>query len=481
MCGIIGISDSKDAGELLWKGLEQLQHRGQDGAGIATWNGYRFDIRKGRGLADENLHASFAGHMGIGHVRYPTFGKAEDREHVRRNAHPLYVEDPFPIAMAYNGNLVNAPELRRRYSDNPLVRDDRIDTDLKYMLAAFQERVRRADKSDDDTLFDIVGELMDELKGAYSVVLLMKDGGCPKLVAFCDPHKIRPLVYGKSGESWAFASETVALDAINCRDVADVKPGEVVLVGENGMEKAQVRPGKPAHCMFEYVYFARPSSVIEGVSVYRARVELGHSLGSRDAHQIDVVMPVPQSGRGYARGYATARGLPLVDGFDRNTYIPRSFIAPNQRERDNIVGRKFSVIRSEVCGRSIALADDSDVRGTTKRQLVAKLKAAGASAVHNRVGVTIASPCPFGIDMSTSQELMLSRVAKNCSGIEEYEKAVAAHLGADSASWNTPEEIVDAIGVPVCFGCLRRDGSGYPFDVSEIFAHEGDGKRPYEP
>ncbi len=452
-CGVVGIqTKDEDVSTMIFYSLWALQHRGQESSGIAVYNpreGIR--LHKGMGLTstvfDENILLSLKGKTGIGHVRYSTTGDSR-----LENAQPVVVTVlDGKMALAHNGDLVNAEDLRARYQEQGWSFATTTDSEIIIrLLAKYFVETKDVVKS--------IRRVMHELVGSYSLVLLVNG----TLYAIRDPLGIRPLVVGrltKNGGGFVVASETVVLDLLDAEKIKDVEPGEI-LEFKNGEKMVSHREetGKtPAHCMFEWVYFARTDSVIEGRLVYEVRKRLGASLARKSPVEADYVIPVPDSGRAHALGYSEESGIPYAEGLMKNRYVERTFIMPYQKSRDIGVKLKLNPIREVVEGKRIVLVDDSIVRGTTMKRIVKRLRDFGAKEVHVRIGSPpIIAPCYFGIDMKTRDQF----VAYNRT-VEE----VGEVLGADSLAYVSVEELVEAIGLPrehLCLGCVTGE---YPLQI----------------
>ncbi|MHB1283210.1 MAG: amidophosphoribosyltransferase [Metallibacterium scheffleri] len=431
MCGIIGIVGRSDVAPQLYDGLTVLQHRGQDAAGIATLDGARLRLHKHNGLVrdvfrEEHMRM-LRGRAGIGHCRYPTAGSAEAGE-----AQPFYVNSPYGIAFAHNGNLVNTDALRRE-----LFEDDRrhinTDSDSEVLLNVLAHELAAAAplKFSAEALFDAVAQVHRRARGGYACVALIMGQG---LLGFRDPNGIRPLVLGvregSTGNDYALASESVAFDILGFKRLRDVAPGEAVFVGLDGSLHSRVctRGAVHAPCIFEYVYLARPDSMIEDVSVYKARLRMGERLGAkirrlRPDHDIDAVIPIPDTARTAASSLAAVLGVPFREGFVKNRYIGRTFIMPGQGERAKSVRRKLNPIELEFRKKSVLLVDDSIVRGTTSKQIIQMAREVGAHKVYfASAAPPVRYPNVYGIDMPAVHELV-------AHGRSEAE--VEALLGAD--------------------------------------------------
>ncbi len=440
MCGIIGIVGRSDVAAQLYDGLTVLQHRGQDAAGIATLDGARLRLHKDNGLVRDVFgHAHMRlllGSAGIGHCRYPTAGCDNAGE-----AQPFYVNSPYGIAFAHNGNLVNTEALRRE-----LFEDDRrhinTDSDSEVLLnvLAHELAAQAPEKFSAERLFDAVAAVHRRARGGYACLALVVGKG---LLAMRDPNGIRPLVLGEretpQGKEYAFASESVAFDILGFKRVRDVAAGEAVFVALDGTLHSRIctRDAVHAPCIFEYVYLARPDSMIEDVSVYKARLRMGERLGAkirrlRPDHDIDAVIPIPDTARTAASSLAAVLGVPFREGFVKNRYIGRTFIMPGQGERAKSVRRKLNPIELEFRKKNVLLVDDSIVRGTTSRQIIQMAREAGAHKVYfASAAPPVRYPNVYGIDMPAAHELI-------AHGRSEAE--IEALLGAD---WLVYLDLVD--------------------------------------
>ncbi len=440
MCGVIGLLSRREAGTRLVEGLLALQHRGQDSAGVLTSDG-TFHLKKGNGTVahvfnPKNL-GRLAGNHGIGQVRYPTIGPGSVED-----AQPFYVNHPFGIAMVHNGNVTNYADLRREL----MLRDFRqliSFSDVEPILNVFAEELDRTDlgRFAPASVFKAVEGVFRRVQGAYSVVALIHQRG---ILAFRDPCGIRPLVFARARDEFAFASESVALDRLGFHNFTDVKPGEAVFVdSKSKVYRHQVRPGTPRPCIFEFVYFARPDSVIDGIEVYQARLRLGERLAVEVARQgvkPDVVIPVPDTARAAATSLASALGLEQREGLIKNRYIARTFIMHGQDRRALSVRQKLNPVRSQVAGKNVLLVDDSIVRGTTSREIVQMVRGAGTRRVFLAITAPpLRCPCVYGIDMMTRGEF----VAKDRTA-EQVRRAV----GADALIYQTYQGLVEAVAGP---------------------------------
>jgi len=413
MCGIVGIVGTTEVAAALYDGLAMLQHRGQDAAGIATADGSHLRVHKGNGLVRDVFDAKamrlLEGRVGIAHCRYPTAGSEGSDE-----AQPFYVNSPYGIALAHNGNLINTDALRREVFEQDR-RNINTESDSEVLLNVFAHELDTQHALTPESVFRAVEGVNRRAKGGYAVVATVLGLG---LVAFRDPHGIRPLVLGKrstaSGDEYAVASESVALDVLGFERMRDVAPGEAVVVTARGelFTRICAEPQQHAPCIFEYVYFARPDSMIEDISVHKARMRMGVTLGEkiqreRPDHGIDVVIPIPDTSRDSALEIANVLGVKYREGFIKNRYIGRTFIMPGQGERVKSVKRKLNPIPLEFKDRVVLLVDDSIVRGTTSKQIVQMAREAGAKKVYlASAAPPVRYPNIYGIDMPSSDELV---------------------------------------------------------------------------
>ena len=414
MCGIIGIAGASDVAAALYDGLTVLQHRGQDAAGIATMDGNKVRLHKGNGLVkevfDEDAMALLTGRIGIGHCRYPTAGSEGSDE-----AQPFYVNSPYGIALAHNGNLINTDALRRLVFEQDK-RNVNTESDSEVLLNVFAHELQAQGALTPQAAVAAVAGVHRRCTGGYAVVSMVLGLG---LVAFRDPHGIRPLVLGKrqrpdGGTDYAVASESVALDILGFVRERDIQPGEAVVITGNGQLHAEVcaEPQRHAPCIFEYVYFARPDSMIENISVHKARMRMGVTLGQkilrlRPDHGIDTVIPIPDTSRDAALEIANVLGVKYREGFIKNRYVGRTFIMPGQGERVKSVRRKLNPIPLEFKDRVVLLVDDSIVRGTTSQQIVQMARDAGARKVYlASAAPPVRHPNIYGIDMPSVDELV---------------------------------------------------------------------------
>ena len=446
MCGIVGIVGTNEVAGALYDGLTVLQHRGQDAAGIATVDGNKLRMHKGNGLVkdvfDEAAMRLLAGRVGIGHCRYPTAGSEGSDE-----AQPFYVNSPYGIAFVHNGNLINTDALRREVFEQDL-RNVNTDSDSEVLLNVFAHELDLQKSLTPDAVFRAVEGVNRRAKGGYAVVAAVLGLG---LVAFRDPHGIRPLVLGKrataNGDEYAIASESVALDILGFERLRDVKPGECVVVTARGELHVRIcaEPQQHAPCIFEYVYFARPDSMIENISVHKARMRMGVTLGEkilreRPDHDIDVVIPIPDTSRDAALEIASLLGVKYREGFIKNRYIGRTFIMPGQGERAKSVKRKLNAIPLEFRNRVVLLVDDSIVRGTTSQQIVQMARDAGARKVYlASAAPPVRYPNIYGIDMPSVDELVAHG---------RTEKEIEQLLGCDWLIYQDLSDLEAAVAGP---------------------------------
>lgn len=447
-CGVFGMYSHKEnvALNIYW-GLYALQHRGQESCGIAVSNGSDMQIKLGMGLVPDVFQdgvGSLDGHMGIGHVRYSTTGSS-----MSYNIQPLKVYyEGGNLALSHNGNIVNAGQLRRKLMNDGAFFKTTVDSEVVLSLIS---------RSSAEKIEDKVKEAVNQVKGAYSFLILNDD----KLIAVRDPYGFRPLCLGKMDSGWVVASESCALDLVGAEFVRDVKPGEMLIIEDDNAEPRSImfadrQPELPAFCVFEYVYFARTDSVIDGQNIYMARVNMGRQL-ARETKDInaDIVISVPDSGTGAAVGYGLESGIPFLEGLTKNRYVGRTFIQPTQKQRLNAVRLKLNPVVDVVKGKSVVMVDDSIVRGTTSGKIVKLLKEAGAREVHVCISSPpVMEPCYYGIDTSVRKELIASTHT-----IEEIRKKI----GADSLHYISLDGMRKAIGniKPECMCCACFNGN-YP-------------------
>jgi amidophosphoribosyltransferase len=444
MCGIIGIVSHENVNQELYDGLTVLQHRGQDAAGIVTCEGQRLFMRKAIGLVRDVFQARhmlrLRGNMGIGHVRYPTAGCFSSAE-----AQPFYVNSPFGITLAHNGNLTNATELKR-----DLFRADRrhinTDSDSEVLLNVFAHELQVQGKMElnQNDIFEAVAAVHRRCRGAYAVVAMITGIG---IVGFRDPYGIRPAVIGKRetprGDEYMIASESVAIDSLGFELVRDIAPGEAVFIDLEGRLHTKQCADKPlaSPCIFEHVYFARPDSIIDGISVYRARLRMGETLANKilrvfPNHDIDVVIPIPDTSRTSALQLSYKLNVLYREGFIKNRYIGRTFIMPGQKQRKKSVRQKLNAIDLEFKGKNVLLVDDSIVRGTTSQQIIQMAREAGANKVYfASAAPPVRYPNVYGIDMPSVKELV---------GHDRDDEEIAKVIGADWLVYQDLDDLIDA-------------------------------------
>lgn len=449
-CGIFGIftRNQHEIENIIYYGLYALQHRGQESAGMAVSDGERFHHHKGMGLVAEafsqdDLKRLKGGTLGIGHVRYSTTG-ASDIE----NAQPLVMQyRQGTLALAHNGNLINVEELREALTEDGALFQTTLDTEVIANLIARYSK--------DYALGEAVAQAMNDIRGSYAVVMMDKS----RLIGIRDPHGMRPLALGRLHDSYVLASESCAFDAIGADFIRDVKPGEIVMIDRDGLHSYQTPvPLCSSLCVFEFVYFARTDSVIDGISVYLARRRGGRELAKEHPADADLVIGVPDSGITAALGYAEESGIPFGEGLIKNRYVGRTFIQPQQHLRDQGVLVKLNALRHIVKGKRIVMIDDSIVRGTTSQKIVTMLRTAGAREVHMRISSPpVAYSCHFGIDTPYRKQLL-------ASGHTVTE--MAAFIGVDSLGFLSEEGLmrtVEGSGCGFCMGCFN---GCYPMEVA---------------
>jgi amidophosphoribosyltransferase len=461
MCGIIGISSKKNVVSELYAGLFALQHRGQDSAGIITYD-TSFHLKKGIGLVnkvfnDKNL-ARLEGNIGIGQVRYPTIGPGGVED-----AQPFMVNSPFGIAMAHNGNVTNYSELRDKLS-RKYYRQLSSYSDLEVILNIFAEEMTQhpLQQFSPEMVFDTVAKVFSQVKGSYSVVGLIAAKG---LFAFRDQYGIKPLCFGKKEASYIFASESVALDQLEFSIIRDVLPGEAIFIDlKHKIYSKVIAKQIPHPCIFEWIYFARPDSIIDSMEVSEARFRLGERLAMeclKAGIHPDVIVPIPDSGRGAALAMAKVLDVEQREGLIKNYYMGRTFIMPKQSLRTNSVRQKLNPVKSIIRGKKVLLVDDSIVRGTTAKEIVSLIRKAGAKQVYYAVTCPpLRYPCVYGIDMMTRGEF----IARDYS-INEIKKII----GADALIYQNLDDMVDGVrgnrlSQTFCTACFTGD---YPTGIKE--------------
>ncbi|HII53894.1 amidophosphoribosyltransferase [Candidatus Micrarchaeota archaeon CG08_land_8_20_14_0_20_49_17] len=464
-CGVIGISSrSSDVSLSLYNALIALQHRGQESCGITVlssglWvpgletRNSKLETHRGMGLVmrvfSEVDLERMKGNAGIGHVRYSTTGVSD-----ARNAQPFFTDN---IAIAYNGNLTNYKSVKRKLESKGIKFET--DSDTEVILRILDNELvppKEGGKERKAQVFSACKKLMGEIEGAYSVAAVTAQG---ELIALRDPFGFKPFCLGRKGDAHYVCSESAALDAVGAEFARDIKPGGAVYIDPSGkLDSAQVVASKKrAFCMFEFVYFARPDSVIEGRTVEAVRLRLGEKLAEMKKLAVDLVIPVPDSGRSAALGYHMATGIPMKEALIKNRYIHRTFIMPDHDKRKRLVGLKLNVIQSFVNGKKVALVDDSIVRGNTMKRIVELVRNAEAKEVHLLISCPpIIAPCFMGVDFPTSHELIASG-----NTVEQIRK----ELGVDSLTYLSLEKLHEAIGLKgLCDACLTKE---YPIEIAK--------------
>lgn len=469
MCGIVGMVSHSSVNQALYDSLTVLQHRGQDAAGIVTSDHGRLYLRKDNGLVRDVFHTrhmrNLPGNMGIGHVRYPTAGSSGPAQ-----AQPLYVNSPYGIALAHNGNLTNYEQLT-----SEIFRDDlrhlNTDSDSEVLLNVFAHELQARNKMrpSPEDVFGAISKVHHRCRGAYAVIAMIVDYG---IIGFRDKFGIRPLVFGRrkhrKGWEYMIASESVALDSQGFTLVRDVAPGEAIYIDVDGNVHSHqcAEDAKLTPCIFEHVYFARPDSRIDGVSVYSSRIRMGEKLAKkilreRPDHGIDVVIPIPDTSRTAAVELANALGVKFREGFVKNRYIGRTFIMPGQSQRKKSVKQKLNAIAQEFQDKTVLLVDDSIVRGTTCKQIIEMAREAGARKVFfSSASPPVRHPNVYGIDMPAVSELIA-----HGKTVEEVQKLI----GADWLIFQDLDDLIDACSdgiLPMDFECSVFDGRYITNDVS---------------
>ncbi|MDB4896694.1 MAG: phosphoribosylpyrophosphate amidotransferase [Firmicutes bacterium] len=460
-CGVFGIYGHPEAAGITHHGLIALQHRGQESAGIVASDGEALTMHKGMGLVNDVFDQpatldKLKGHIAIGHVRYSTTGSSN-----LANAQPILVNSrKGSLALAHNGNLVDADPIRDRLEDEGAIFSTSVDTEV---LAHLIVRARK------ESLEESVIHAINQVHGGYALLILSED----KLIAVRDPHGIRPLQLGRLGDCWVVASESCAFDTVGAEFVREVAPGELLSISKGGVirSKTAVKAAEARPCMFEFIYFARPDSQLEGVNMHAVRKEMGRELAREAPAEADIVIGVPDSSISAATGYAEESGIPYEVGLIKNRYIARTFILPSQLKREAALKLKLNPLRKVIEGKRVVLVDDSIVRGTTSRHLVALLREAGAREVHMRISSPpYRNACHYGIDTTRVKDL----VAKG----REVD-AIRDEIGADSLNYLSVDGMIKAVGARTdgghsfCLACFTAD---YPVPVLENvdkFAFEG--------
>lgn len=473
MCGLVGVVTNDDVGVCIYDTLTVLQHRGQDAAGIMTCDGGKLNLRKDNGLVKDVFSTRhmrrLTGQMGIGHVRYPTAGGSSPAL-----AQPFYVNSPYGISLAHNGNLTNSNELSRELYKEDL-RHMNTDSDSEVLLNVFAHELRLVGKiaPEPEDIFAAVSGVNSRCRGGYVAVVMITGFG---IVGFRDPNGIRPLVIGSritdSGKEHMIASESVALDSQGFTVERDVAPGEAVFIDVNNKLHTKIcaQPAVHSPCIFEHVYFARPDSLMDSISVYKARLRMGEKLGDklqrlRPDHDIDVVIPIPDTSRTSALELANRLGLKYREGFVKNRYIGRTFIMPGQKQRKKSVKQKLNAIDLEFRGKTVLLVDDSIVRGTTCKQIIQMARDAGAKKVYfASAAPAIRFPNVYGIDMPSASELIAA--GKTDEEVQEL-------IGADWLIYQDLSDLIAAAseGNPDIerFECSVFDGDYVTADVDEVY------------
>lgn len=445
-CGIFGIYNHPQAAKLTYLGLYALQHRGQESAGIVTSDGFNVSVHRGLGLVDavfnEDILASLHGHLAIGHNRYSTTGSTS-----LSNIQPLLISFfGEGIAISHNGNLINALQLRERLESSGSIFQSTMDTEIiVHLFTKFSKSLGKT---------RALVEALRKVRGAYSLLILFND----RLIGARDPFGFRPLVLGLINSSYLLASETCAFDLVGAKYVREIKPGEMVIIDQKGVNSYTIKqPKKLAQCIFEHIYFARPDSIVFGESVHKIREKMGRVLAREHPAKADLVVPVPDSGISAALGYAKESGIPYTMGLTRNHYIGRTFIQPLQLVRDMEVRIKLNPIREVLNGKRVVLVDDSIVRGTTSKKIIGLLREGGAKEIHFRISSPpIRFPCFFGIDTPVQKELIASTHT-----VEQIRRKV----GADSLGYLSLKGLLSCVknSKDYCTACFT---GRYPLKVT---------------
>ncbi len=441
MCGVLGIFSTEPVIGPMYTGLLTLQHRGQDSAGILTYDGH-YHIKKGNGLVrdifEERHFNRLKGSIGLGHTRYPTVGEGSGED-----AQPFWINYPYGIAAAHNGNVVNFFELKKELFEksHKIINSN---CDLEVILNIFAEALEKTSRQEftPESVFNAIHQVYKRVKGAYSVVIHIADKG---MVGFRDPYGVRPLLFGSNRKqmlpAYAFASESVTLDLLGFSEIRDVPPGSAIFIDQNRAvheKKLQSAPFKP--CIFEYVYFARPDSYLNKINVYQARVDLGRKLArgiQKSGMPIDVVVPVPDSSRPAAIEIARLLKLKYREGLVKNRYIGRTFIMPGDQIRQKTIRQKLNPIADVFQGKNVLIVDDSIVRGNTSRSIIQMVRQAGAKSVYFvSYSAPLTNPCVYGIDMQTKSEFI-------ANGVQADE--VAARIGADRVLFQDNHDMEQAV------------------------------------
>ena len=443
-CGVFGVfTPGEEAARFAYFGLFALQHRGQESAGIATSDGNAITVYKDLGLVaqvfDEGKLASLTGHIAIGHTRYSTTGSS-----IWENSQPTYRDlGDASIALSHNGNLINTSQLSEKYGRQAAT------TDSELMTQAIADTVAAT-----GDLADAVAATAPDFDGAFTLAVMDRN----TMIGIRDPRGFRPLCLGRLGDGWVIASETAALDIVGAKFVREIAPGEMVVIDETGVtSRFPFADADPRMCVFEFVYFARPDSHLYGEEIHIARQRMGNHLADQDPVDADIVVPVPESGIPGAQGYAARTGVPYMDGLVKNRYVGRTFINPSQRMRDMGVRMKLNAMPGVLSGKRVVLVDDSIVRGSTTKQLVAMVREAGATEIHLRIlSPPYRWPCFYGMDTGDRSTLL-------AAGMEVSE--IADFLNVDSLAYLELDALLEATGAPrdgFCTACLSGN---YPTDV----------------
>jgi amidophosphoribosyltransferase len=481
MCGIVGVVAKSNVNQDLYDALTVLQHRGQDAAGIVTCDRGRMNQRKANGLVKDVFHTRhmkhLLGNIGVGHVRYPTAGSSSPAL-----AQPFYVNSPYGISLAHNGNLTNVAEISQELFQSDL-RHLNTDSDSEVLLNVFAHELQKLGKltPDADDIFTAVRGVHRRCRGGYAVVAMVANYG---LIAFRDPHGIRPIVFGErdrgEGKEYMVASESVALDTQGFKLVRDIAPGEAIYIDVEGNLQARqcVENASLSPCIFEHVYFARPDSIIDGISVYKSRLRQGEKLAEkikrvRPDHDIDVVIPIPDSSRVAGQALAQTLGVKFREGLVKNRYIGRTFIMPGQQQRKKSVRQKLNAIDLEFKGKNVMLVDDSIVRGTTCKQIIEMAREAGAAKVYfASAAPPVRYPNVYGIDMPSVHELI-------AHGRTEDE--ISELIGTDWLLYQDLEDLVasSAEGANLVdqFDCSVFDGQYVTGDVDQAYLDKLEAER----
>jgi len=476
MCGIIGVIGGKPVGHLLYQGLFAVQHRGQSSAGMITYDG-NIHVTKDIGLVREVFNdekkINKPGIVGIGHTRYSTAGM-DDTESLKKNAQPEYLVNPF-LAAVHNGNIYNGAELAAATKRIP-----RTDCDIQWLLLLMADQLYKQELNP-TTITKACEHVMKKIKGSYSVLFIADSGDHPYMFAMTDPRKIRPLALGKRDGMYCLASETRVFKKINFEYVKDIPGGSVVIIDSNSIvHEQQLKKKQEFPCMFEFVYFAKPDSRINGRSIHTTREEIGRLLAREQPVNADIVIPVPESGRRYAIGFSRESGIPLDEGIMKDK-MERSFIQQTQEHREKAVSEALSFLRAVLENQRVVLVDDSIVRGTNIRKIVQGIKNAGAKEVHVRIGCPpLIAPCYLGIDMRSRKEFL----ARDENGEIKTWDQITKEIGANSLGYISIEGLKKSIGFNVCTGCINFP-QGYPpemqQDVERLFKNDKkNGLRSYE-